>query len=67
MHVACAQWLDQWRWPADGAGVLGPTQLHDLMAQSYLAGYEGGRESMQRGRLAAPAAPTNRAKATDGH
>lgn len=43
MHAECSGWLSRWRWPADGAGLLTPDQLRDLMQQSSLAGYETGR------------------------
>ena len=45
MRHACAKWMARWRWPVDGAGVLTPDQLRDLMGQAYCAGYSDGRDS----------------------
>lgn len=46
MQAQCAGWLARWHWPADGAGLLTPDQLRDLMAQSFRAGYEAGRSDV---------------------
>ena len=50
MRAACSEWLHTWTWPqtTGGAWVYSPEQIRDLMAQSYRAGYEAGRESLQR-------------------
>lgn len=58
MHYACAAYLAEWHWPDAGAGVLMPHQLRDMMRSSYVIGYTAGRESLQRGKSAAPDAPT---------
>ena len=47
MHAECSGWLVRWDLPADGASLLTPDQLRDLMRQAYLAGYGDGRISAQ--------------------
>lgn len=45
MHDAALVFLNRYRWPTDGAQMMTPEHLRELLREAYTAGYAAGRES----------------------